>query len=196
MLIDAQIILASGSPRRAELLAQIGVSFEKRVSAIDESPREGERPEDYVQRLALEKAQATINQHGQDDSRPVLAADTSVVLDGTIFGKPRNEADFGSMLRQLSGKTHEVFTAFALISPNFGVSADLSRSRVTFRTLSDDDISQYWASGEPIGKAGGYAIQGLAAQFVTHIEGSYSGIVGLPLALVAAHLEQHLTHTD
>lgn len=192
MVIDAHIILASGSPRRAELLSQIGVGFDVHRVDIDESHRPPESPEQYVERLAMEKSEAALASLNKGH-RPVLSADTSVVIDNVILGKPQDEADFFRMMQLLSGRKHEVLTAFAIASSVLGVTSEVSRSWVTFRDLTESDKNQYWASGEPLGKAGGYAIQGLAAQFVTRIEGSYSGIVGLPLALVSQHLQRHLS---
>lgn len=180
-----QLVLASASPRRCELLAQIGIVFEQWVAAIDETPLAGEAPADYVKRLALEKARAV---HADGRARlPVLGADTVVVVDGQLLGKPR-DADHGrAMLRQLSGRRHEVFSAVAVIDQREAVA--LSRSAVWFRHLSADDIEAYWRSGEPRDKAGGYAIQGLAATFIERLDGSYSGIMGLPLYETARLLQ-------
>jgi septum formation protein len=180
-----QLVLASASPRRCELLTQIGIVFEQWVAAIDETPRAGEAPADYVQRVALEKARAV---HADGRARlPVLGADTVVVVDGRLLGKPR-DADHGrAMLRQLSGRRHEVFSAVALIGRREAVA--VSRSAVWFRDLSEDDIAAYWRSGEPRDKAGGYAIQGLAATFIERLDGSYSGIMGLPLYETARLLQ-------
>lgn len=171
------IRLASVSPRRRELLLQIGVPHAVTGAHIDESALPGEVPRDYVCRLARAKALAVWE---QDKSLPVLAADTTVVLDDVIFGKPVDEADALRMLGRLSGRTHEVLTAVALASAD-GVGLRLNASRVTFRTLSPKECAGYWATGEPRDKAGAYAIQGRAAVFVELLAGSYSGVMGLPL---------------
>jgi septum formation protein len=177
--------LASASPRRRELLSQIGVPHVVTGAHIDESVHEGERPHDYVQRMARTKAE-TVWQ--QDGSLPVLAADTTVVLDGIVFGKPADRADALRMLRLLSGRTHEVLTAVALASgedaPNrraAGISIRVSVSSVRFRVLTEAEIEAYWETGEAKDKAGAYAVQGLAAVFIESLTGSYSGVMGLPL---------------
>jgi septum formation protein len=174
------VYLASGSPRRRELLRQIGVSFQVLSAELDESPLPGEVPAAYVSRLAAAKADA-----GWECSRgslyaPVLAADTAVVLDGHIVGKPRDRDDAQSMLLTLSGRTHEVMTAVALRSAA-GSEIRLSRSLVTFRVVDAEEARVYWDTGEPRDKAGAYAIQGFAAIFISHLQGSYSGVMGLPL---------------
>lgn len=171
------IWLASRSPRRRDLLAQIGITCMSVPCELDESCLEGETPGDYVCRLALAKAcagRALVSDH-----RPVLGADTAVVCDGNILGKPVNREDALGMLLELSGRTHEVFTGVALV----GVHEQqvLSRTRVTFSRLTLAEAAAYWQTGEPADKAGGYGIQGLGARFVQRIEGSYSGVVGLPL---------------
>ena len=171
------IRLASASPRRRELLTQIGVAHVVKGAHIDESVLAGESPRDYVQRMARSKALAV---WAQDQSLPVLAADTTVVLDGVIFGKPADRADALRMLTALSGRTHEVLTAVALANRS-GVALSLSESRVTFRTVTAADCAAYWETGEPRDKAGAYAIQGRAAVFVSSLAGSYSGVMGLPL---------------
>ncbi len=170
------LILASQSPRRAELLRQIGVTFRVEPAHIDETPLADEPPADYVQRMAREKAEAVASRHPQD---LVLGADTSVILDGDILGKPTDRAEGIAMLRELGGREHRVLTAVALAGTHQGQA--LSISRVRFRAIDVDEAARYWDSGEPVDKAGGYAIQGLGAVFVEHIEGSYSGIMGLPL---------------
>jgi septum formation protein len=180
-----QLILASASPRRCELLAQIGISFEQQIAAIDETPRAGESPADYVARVALEKARA-VRAGGRPDL-PVLGADTAVVVDGAILGKPADLDQARDMLRQLSGRAHEVFSAVALVAQRDGVI--VSHSRVWFRDLADNEIEAYWRSGEPRDKAGGYAIQGLAATFIERLDGSYSGVMGLPLYETAGLLQ-------
>jgi septum formation protein len=171
------LCLASVSPRRRELLAQIGVPHLVTGAHIDESVHPGERPHDYVQRMARTKAQTVWE---QDLSLPVLGADTTVVLDGKVFGKPADRADALRMLGLLSGRTHEVLTAVALASKE-GLSMRVSVSGVRFRSLAADEIAAYWETGEPRDKAGAYAIQGLGAVFVESLTGSFSGVMGLPL---------------
>ncbi len=173
----AQIILASASPRRQELLRQIQVDFIVNPVDLDESPQLNESPEAYVQRLAAEKSAACVVQRGA--ALPILAADTAVVIAGQILGKPKDKDDALAMLRLLSGKTHQVFTALSLRAQQHEQA--FSVTEVTFRTLSDAEIVAYWQTGEPADKAGSYAIQGLGAVFVTAIQGSFSGVVGLPL---------------
>lgn len=177
-----RLYLASGSPRRRELLEQIGVAFSVLSAAIDETPHPAETPRAYVERLALGKARAgaaLLTAPGV-----VLGADTAVVLDGCILGKPLDAADSLATLAGLSGREHEVLTAVALVegarSQVFSVS-----SRVGFRQISEEQAKAYWASGEPQDKAGGYAIQGLGAVFVQSLQGSYSAVVGLPLCETA-----------
>ncbi|MBI2381587.1 MAG: septum formation inhibitor Maf [Gammaproteobacteria bacterium] len=172
------IYLASGSPRRRELLAQIGVEHAVIRADIDETPLPDEAPEAYVLRLAEAKARAGWAVSAQD--RPVLGADTSVVLDGRILGKPADEAEAVAMLLALAGREHEVMTAVAVVRGERCESA-LSVTRVAFLPLAADAAREYWASGEPADKAGAYGIQGLGALFVEAIHGSYSGVVGLPL---------------
>jgi septum formation protein len=169
--------LASVSPRRRELLTQIGVPHVVTGAHIDESVHPGERAHDYVQRMARTKAQTVWE---QDLSLPVLGADTTVVLDGTVFGKPEDRADGLRMLHLLSGRTHEVLTAVALASKE-GLEMRVSVSAVRFRTLDADEIAAYWETGEPRDKAGAYAVQGLGAVFIESLTGSFSGVMGLPL---------------
>jgi septum formation protein len=176
------IYLASASPRRQELLRQMGVAFEVLPSHIDEVPQPQESARDYVLRVAHDKARAvaaTVRERGLPP-HPVLGADTEVVLDGEVLGKPENEQHGKAMLRRLAGRTHEVLSGVALVHAG-GERWALSESRVSFGDMSEAEIGAYWASGEPLGKAGGYAVQGCAAAFIRRIEGSYSGIVGLPL---------------
>lgn len=173
-----QIILASQSPRRVELLRQIGIEPHVMPADVDESLQVTEPPQAYVMRMAREKA-ATVTPHGADDAL-IIAADTAVVLGDRIYGKPRSEAEAAAMLRSLSGRVHHVLTAVVLQQGD-RVASRLSDSAVTFRELTDADIRRYWHSGEPADKAGGYGIQGLGAVFVRSIEGSYSGVMGLPL---------------
>jgi septum formation protein len=181
------VYLASGSPRRRELLRQIGVSFQVLSAELDESPLPGEVPAAYVSRLAAAKADAGWQCSRGSVYAPVLAADTAVVLDGHIVGKPRDRDDAQSMLLTLSGRTHEVMTAVALRSAA-GSEIRLSRSLVTFRVVDAEEARVYWDTGEPRDKAGAYAIQGFAAIFISHLQGSYSGVMGLPLFETAALL--------
>jgi septum formation protein len=174
------IYLASASPRRSALLAQIGVPHEVRPVHVDENTHPGEGPGQYVQRLARSKAEALWAALPPGDRRAVLGADTTVAIDGQILGKPVDEADCLRMLRLLSERTHQVYTALALHHAG-GDEALLNVSDVSFRALDDAEIRAYWSSGEPHDKAGGYAIQGRAALFIDRIAGSYSGIMGLPL---------------
>ena len=170
------IRLASQSPRRAELLSQIGIPFETTPADIDETPLQGELPEDYVMRMAQEKARA-VHHHYPNDW--VLGSDTSVILAGKILGKPDNRDDAMAMLSALSGNTHRVLTSVSLLgSEEFHA---LSESQVTFRHLDQTEIESYWETGEPADKAGAYAVQGQAAVFISRINGSFSGIMGLPL---------------
>jgi septum formation protein len=178
------IVLASGSPRRGEILTNAGIPFVREVpSNIDETPKPGESPQDYVVRLAREKAEAV----KATGDRIVLGADTTVVIDGQILGKPSSPADAARLLRLLSGRCHEVITGICLRSAH-GQVVDTAITRVWFASLSDSDIDAYAASGEPMDKAGAYGIQGLASKFVPRIEGCYFNVMGLPVALVYAHL--------
>jgi len=175
-----QIYLASQSPRRRELLEQIGI-YPKVVTAdIDECPHPNEAPAEYVIRLALEKAGAVHAMLNEDEMLPVLAADTSVVVENKILGKPQNSDDALAMMQQLSGRTHKVLTGVALVDGK-KISSRLSVNNVTFRPVNKEEAQAYWESGEPQDKAGGYAIQGLGAMFISRLEGSYSGVMGLPL---------------
>ena len=181
------LYLASGSPRRRELLTQIGVPFQTVSAAIDETPLQNESPVAYVERLAREKAQAGRQQllaSKPDDGFCVLGADTAVVLDEHILGKPVDEADALAMLMALSGREHEVLTAIAIVDAG-RCETRVVRSQVRFRNIDKLEASLYWASGEPQDKAGGYAIQGLAAVFVAGLNGSYSAVVGLPVCETA-----------
>ena len=184
---DGAIVLASASQRRSQLLQQIGVQHRVVGADIDETPAPGEGPADYVQRLAAGKASAVAARLA-GAAAPVLAADTTVALDGRIFGKPADEADGLAMLASLAGRTHAVHTAVALWHGGRMRQA-LGTSYVTFRPIGLDERRRYWASGEPAGKAGGYAIQGLGAVFITRLEGSFSGVMGLPLFETAALLD-------
>lgn len=180
------VFLASASPRRRELLRQIGVACRVLKVAVDESVQSLEAPTDYVARLAVLKADTGWNTQASPDA-VVLAADTSVVLHGEIFGKPQNAADGATMLLKLSGQTHEVLTAVA-VRTAAGTACRVSRSEVTFRAIERAEASAYWGTGEPQDKAGGYAVQGLGAIFVAHLNGSFSGVMGLPLFETAALL--------
>ncbi|SFP66663.1 septum formation protein [Pseudomonas sp. NFPP07] len=179
------LYLASGSPRRRELLTQIGVPFTAISADIDETPLPDENPAAYVERLARDKAAAgyALIADGQA-AACVLGADTAVVLDGQILGKPLDQADAQSMLMALSNREHEVLTAIAVLDGQ-RCESRVVRSLVRFRAIGDDEAARYWASGEPRDKAGGYGIQGLAAVFVAGLNGSYSAVVGLPVCETA-----------
>lgn len=187
----SKIYLASASPRRQELLRQLDIGFDVVVPDISEQRWQREAPTEYVQRLAAEKARQASDLVARRmlPLRPVLGADTCIVLDSEILGKPRDRQEGETMLRRLSGRTHTVLTAVTVFYAQAEHSA-LDTSRVRFRSVSDGEISQYWETGEPIDKAGAYALQGRAAAFVSRIEGSYSGIVGLPLYEVARLLRE------
>ncbi len=172
-----QLILASASPRRKELLDQINVRYQVYPVDLDESPLLNEKPLAYVQRLAAEKSAACVA--ALKTKLPVLAADTSVILGDMIMGKPQTQADAVAMLSQLSGKTHQVYSAISLRGREH--SQAVSITEVTFRRLTEREIISYWDTGEPIDKAGSYAIQGIGGIFVESIVGSFSGVVGLPL---------------
>jgi septum formation protein len=175
--MSAQLILASASPRRKELLEQLKLKIIIQPVELDETPRLGEKTLAYVERLAAEKSAlcAAIT----NINLPILAADTAVVIDDTIMGKPLNKEDFFAMLSRLSGRTHQVYSAVSLRGKDHWNSVSITE--VTFRIISNSEIQAYWDSGEPLDKAGGYAIQGLGGIFVESINGSYSGVVGLPL---------------
>ncbi|ELY4482101.1 septum formation inhibitor Maf [Cronobacter turicensis] len=172
------LYLASGSPRRQELLGMLGVTFERLVPGVEEQRAPQEAPQDYVTRLARDKARAGVALATRD--LPVLGADTIVVLNGDVLEKPRDAAHAAEMLRRLSGQTHEVMTAVALADKQ-RMRERLVMTRVTFRALTARDIAAYVESGEPMDKAGAYGIQGLGGCFVRRIEGSYHAVVGLPL---------------
>ena len=178
-------ILASPSPRRADLLEQVGIDFRAAPADIDEFIHDDERAADFVERIAIAKAQAVRRQF---PGQAVLGSDTAVVIDQTILGKPRDRDDAVGMLLTLSGRTHEVLTGVAVVSDRTRYA--LNVSRVSFRSVSEAEAAAYWATGEPADKAGGYAVQGLAAAFIERIEGSYSGIMGLPLFETLQLLEQ------
>lgn len=177
------LVLASASPRRRELLAELGLQFEVRPAAADETPRPAELPEALVIRLALAKAKSAAR-----DGELALGADTVVALADEILGKPADAAEARAMLRRLAGQEHEVWTGVALVARERGrcrIVARAARTRVVFRPLSAAEIDAYVASGHPLDKAGAYGIQGAASAFVTGFEGSYSNVVGLPVELVA-----------
>ena len=188
------LVLASASPRRQELLRNAGIAFTVQPADIDESPRDGESPVECALRLAREKALAVSGSHPEDC---VLGADTIVVVDGKILGKPRDAADAARMLRLLSGRTHEVVTGVCLVGPG-GELRTASRelrtgsetTRVTMCEISDEEIKEYIATEEPMDKAGAYAIQGMASRWIPRIEGDYSNVVGLPVALVHRMLQE------
>lgn len=183
-----KIALASASPRRRELLAQLGVDFELVKADVDETQSPGELATDYVLRLAISKAtagaQALLNgplaTEQSSAVMPVLGADTIVVVDGVVLGKPQDQQDFLRMMRLLSGRQHQVYTAIALVSGD-KVLSDTVKTDVWFSPLTEAQMQDYWLSGEPADKAGGYGIQGLASRFIPKISGSYFAVVGLPL---------------
>lgn len=175
-----RLYLASASPRRRELLSQLKLEVLLLPQQVDETPRAGEAPDDCALRLATDKARAALVDPGYDPDLPVLAADTVVVCDGRLLGKPRGLEDAAGMLHLLSGRQHQVLTAVAIADRQRLETFCVSTS-VSFRQLGDEEILAYWHSGEPQDKAGAYAIQGLGAMFVSRIEGSYSNVVGLPL---------------
>ena len=180
----AELFLASASPRRCELLAQIAVPCVTQIASIDENPLPAEPAAAYVERLAREKARAGLLALGGRKDVVVLGADTAVVLDGRILGKPADFAESRAMLQALSGRSHQVMTAVALVGGDREAARVVS-SEVSFRPISEAEIEAYWASGEPCDKAGSYGIQGLAAVFVNRLQGSYSAVVGLPLCETA-----------
>jgi septum formation protein len=185
---DSFIYLASGSPRRRELLQQIGVAFRVVGAELDETAFPGESPLAYVSRLAEAKAGAGWERSRDLGAAPVLAADTAVVLDARILGKPKGLNDAMAMLLELSGRTHQVLTAVALRTAA-GTRVEVSHSTVTFRPIDAGEARAYWETGESFDKAGGYAIQGYAAIFISDLKGSYSGVMGLPLFETAALLQ-------
>jgi len=195
-----RLILASGSPRRAELLRAAGFSFEIVVPEVDETRRDGEPAEEYVRRVSLDKSSAALGSVRADDGNAnpagvernpdvIVAADTVVVVDGDVLGKPRDDPDAASMLRRLSGRWHEVMTGVSVRS-GFGETGSVAITRVQFAELTESDIDWYVTSGETVDKAGAYAIQGLASRFIPRIEGSYANVVGLPIALVQELLKR------
>jgi septum formation protein len=186
------LVLASASPRRRELLQNAGIPFIIQASKIPELPRQGEAPQACAERLAREKALDVFRQRPQAF---VLGADTIVIVDGQILGKPRDAADAARMLRLLSGRTHQVTTGVCLIAPDRKGRSSLEETRsettlVTMCMLSDDDIQSYISTGEPLDKAGAYAIQGIASRWISRIEGDYFNVVGLPVSLVYRMLRE------
>ena len=177
------MVLASQSPRRADILRQAGIPFILRVAPVDETPRDGEKPEDYVRRVAELKALAV--QAGPDET--VLGADTTVVIDGEMLAKPNDREDARRMLKLLSGRRHEVLTGICLRGATELI-RDWAVTQVWFAQMSGQEIDDYIASGEPMDKAGAYAIQGLASKFIQKIDGCFFNVVGLPIALVYGHL--------
>lgn len=178
--LHAKLYLASASPRRRELLAQVGLGAEVVVQDIDESQLPDEAPDAYVSRLARQKAEAALRDPRCRQPLPVVAADTTVVCAGQVLGKPATLDEALQMLRLLSGRTHQVLTAVA-VARDAECEVALVTTEVSFRVLRDAEIAAYWASGEPRDKAGAYGIQGIGAMFISHIDGSYSGVMGLPL---------------
>ena len=185
------LVLASRSPRRAELLEKAGISFVTRFADVDETPLEGEKPEDYARRIAGAKAHAV--EAGPDEI--VLGADTVVVIAGEMLFKPADAADAARMLRQLSDRRHEVITGICLRRGAETI-VDWAETRVWFAPLDEEEIREYVASSEPLDKAGAYAIQGLASRFVQRIDGSYSNVVGLPVSMVYFHLRAPAMRTS
>lgn len=189
MMMNKRIILASQSPRRLQLLAQLGVDCIVQPADVDESVIPGELPVEYVLRLAVDKAQAVLGLQSGVQMVPILAADTTVALQGRVFGKPADDHEAANMLRVFSGCTHEVHTAIAIATPKRVLSA-VNTTQVTFCSLSDAMIASYIATGEHRDKAGSYGIQGFAGAWVQHLSGSYTGVMGLPLYETAQLLMQ------
>jgi septum formation protein len=185
------IILASSSPRRRELLKQAGFDFTVESADINEDSQPGEAPAKYVQRLAVEKAQAVWDRHKAEDDTAdpitVLGADTTVVLDGEILGKPANQAEARHMLEKLAGRTHQVMTGVAAITRDTVVS-DVEITQVFFDLINEDELAHYLATGEPLDKAGAYGIQGYAARWIPRVEGCYFNVMGLPISRTIALL--------
>lgn len=189
MTLPAQIILASASPRRQELLQQIGIRAFVQAVDVDESKKLNEPVMDYVQRLAMEKAKFGFETITNRSALPVLGSDTIIEIDSMILGKPENRQHAKTILQQLSGKKHTVHTSVAIVTEDKAV-IDTSSSQVLFKELEEQEIDSYLATGEADDKAGAYAIQGLAAQFVKNLNGSFSGVMGLPLYETAQLLKQ------
>ncbi len=193
MTTQPQLYLASQSPRRLQLLQQLGLKVEIFNADIDETPKADEQPADYVRRMAQEKNHAARQQLEKlanfAPHLPILSADTSVVCNGQILGKPQNHAQAAQMLRLLSDRTHQVLTAVCVSLPDQKYSL-VQTSQVTFKTLTEQEISAYIRTGEPMDKAGAYGIQGVGGIFISHIEGSFSGVMGLPVFETAELLRQ------
>ncbi|MGH9499814.1 MAG: Maf family protein [Terriglobales bacterium] len=186
------LVLASASPRRQELLRNAGIQFVVNPAGVPEIRRDGEEPRAFAERMAREKAVAVFAQRPTD---LVLGADTVVVVDGEMLGKPRDAADARQMLRLLSGRRHEVITGVCLVGPRLPMGKTISETTVVnMNVFSDDDISAYVKTGEPMDKAGAYAIQGIASRWISRIEGDYFNVVGLPVALVWRMLKE--THGE
>lgn len=187
---DQTLVLASASPRRRELLRAAGIHFEAIASNVVESRKEGETAEEFVRRIALEKAeQVAAGRPGE--TRPIVAADTVVVVEQTVLRKPNSASGAASMLRLLSGQTHAVLTGLCVLEPRSGRRCvETVRTEVRFAPLTEDEIQEYVASGEPLDKAGAYAIQGLASRFVERIDGCYFNVVGLPVPTLYRMLKQ------
>ncbi len=183
------IVLASASPRRQELLKNAGIEFAVKPANIPETRQEGEAPQVFAERMAKEKARA-VWPVTQDEDEYVLGADTIVAVDDLVLGKPEDEQDAARMLRLLSGRKHQVITGVCLVGINFE-DVRSETTTVHFSALSDDDIRDYIATGEPMDKAGAYAIQGMASRWISKIEGDYSNVVGLPVVLVLQMLREH-----
>jgi len=188
MMETFDLYLASASPRRRELLAQIGVRYRLLNVSLSEARLDNESPEDYVRRVALDKARAGRGLLPNEERRPVLGADTVVVIDDEVLGKPRDRREALGMLQRLSGREHRVLSGVALIDST--ERCELNCSRVTFRDLTRAECERYWQTGECQDKAGAYAIQGYAAVFIRELQGSYSGVMGLPLYETAQLLQQ------
>ncbi len=192
MTLKSKLILASSSPRRAEILRNAGFDFAVVPAPVDETRRPNERPADYVRRLAEEKARTVARQLAKDafgESSFIIGADTVVVIDTEILGKPSSPTNTHEMLRRLSGKTHEVYTGLAVLQGNdSAIRTAVETTRVTFAALSEKEIEDYIATGEPFDKAGAYAIQGRGGKFISRIEGCYFNVMGLPLARLYAML--------
>lgn len=195
-----RLILASGSPRRAELLRAAGFAFDVFVPDVDETRRDGEQAEEYVRRVSQDKSSAALRclradesdasqTDGRRNAEVIIAADTVVVVDGDILGKPRDDSDAASMLRRLSGRWHEVMTGVS-VRAGLRETGSVAVTRVQFAELTDTDIDWYVTSGETVDKAGAYAIQGLGSRFIPRIEGSYANVVGLPISLVQELLKR------
>ena len=186
MRAEAGLVLASRSPRRAELLTAAGIPFVVRAADIDETPRPGEMPRDYVLRMAEEKARAVAGM----DAEIVLAADTTVVFEGEILGKPLDAADATRMLATIAGQRHDVLTGICLIRRGECLALEVASTAVWLGSMTPREIAGYVASGEPMDKAGAYAIQGIASRWVERIEGEYANVVGLPVVAVYGHLRR------